>query len=80
MRGNYLRIGCNKSTNGISAFFFNPVEDPVIKEALKVSCINSYMKNPSWVLAVVFIRLLSTWIRVLIAEYVQNIEDSINFP
>lgn len=35
MRGNYLRIGCNKSTNGISAFFFNPVEDPVIKEALK---------------------------------------------
>ncbi|CAK9312298.1 unnamed protein product [Citrullus colocynthis] len=35
MRGNYLRLGCNQSTNGISAFFFNPVEDPVIKEALK---------------------------------------------
>ncbi|XP_038893812.1 UPF0426 protein At1g28150, chloroplastic [Benincasa hispida] len=35
VRGNFLRLRCNNPTNGISAFFFNPVEDPVLKEALK---------------------------------------------
>ncbi|XP_022137739.1 UPF0426 protein At1g28150, chloroplastic [Momordica charantia] len=35
MRGSYLRLGCNNSRNSVRAFFFNPAEDPVLKEALK---------------------------------------------
>ncbi|XP_004137400.1 UPF0426 protein At1g28150, chloroplastic [Cucumis sativus] len=35
VRSSFFRLGSNNSTNGISAFFFNPVGDPVLKEALK---------------------------------------------